>query len=367
MPSARSSEEADPNPSQEKEQMNIAEIAPQTDPRWQALIDHSESSAFHSPGWMQVLVNTYGFEVRAYVVLDERGEPKAGLPFVRVRDMLGKRIVTLPFSDYCDPLVSHRQEWEYLTNRLLAEECPVIMRCLHNDLPLGDERFVLVKRAKWHGVNLQPELEALWRRLHESSRRAIHKAQRDGITVSIAQEKETLRAFFEMHLRVRKYKYRLLSQPYRFFENIWCHLLEEKKGFLMVASHQEAIIGGILFLEWQDKLYYKFNASVKNDLSHRPNDLLIWEGIKHGKARGCTQLDFGLSDWNQEGLVRYKRKFASEEKVISFLKYAPDTTTTEEEKQARGLLPQLTELFTDAAVSDEVTERAGDVLYGFFI
>src|SRR2546430_8724635 len=36
--------------------------------------------------------------------------PISGIPFFRISDMLGKRIVTLPFSDYCDPLVSDRSE-----------------------------------------------------------------------------------------------------------------------------------------------------------------------------------------------------------------------------------------------------------------
>lgn len=37
----------------------------------------------------------------------------------------------------------------------------------------------------------------------------------------------------------------------------------------------------------------------------------MWQGIQYGKAKGYTHLDFGLSDWDQEGLVRYKRKFAT--------------------------------------------------------
>ncbi len=49
---------------------------------------------------MQVLSDTYGWEPSAHIVLDEHGQPQAGLPFFRISDMLGERIVTLPFSDY---------------------------------------------------------------------------------------------------------------------------------------------------------------------------------------------------------------------------------------------------------------------------
>lgn len=346
--------------------MSIICVDPRTDPLWQRLVDQHRSSAFHSPGWMRVLTETYGLEARAYVALDGAGEPGAGIPFCRIADIMGKRIVTLPFSDHCDPLVSDGDLWGCLIDGLLVEHCPIVVRCLHNSLPLADERFTLVKKAKWHGLDLQPDLDTLWQGLHNSGRRAIKKAQRDGVVVRIAQRKEALRAFFEMHLGIRKYKYRLLAQPYRFFENIWHHFVEKQSGLLMIAVYQGKIIGGVLFLEWKDTLYYKFNASDPAHLSHRPNDLLIWEGIKYGKAEGYTHLDFGLSDWDQEGLVRYKRKFTTEEKTISFLRYAPDGAPTQKEKQVRNLLTQLTDLFTDESVPDSVTAKAGEVLYRFF-
>src|SRR5204862_531939 len=108
-------------------------------------------------------------------------------------------------------------------------------------------------------------------------------------------------------------------QPYRFFEAIWQAFVEAERGALLLAEHDDQPIGGILLLEWKSTLYYKFNASAHANLTHRPNDLLMWQAIQHGKARGLTRMDFGLSDWDQEGLIRYKRKFASEEKSISFL------------------------------------------------
>ncbi len=133
----------------------------------------------------------------------------------------------------------------------------------------------------------------------------------------------------------------------------------------MLATHENEIIGGAMFLAWESKLYYKFNASAATNLIHRPNDLLIWTGVQYGKANGYTQLDFGLSDWDQTGLINYKRKFASEEKTLSFLRYKPDDLFQGDD-QFTKLLPQLTKLFTDPAVPDRITESAGDALYKFF-
>jgi CelD/BcsL family acetyltransferase involved in cellulose biosynthesis len=346
--------------------MDIVCVDPRSDALWTKLVEEQECDAFHSPGWLRALGDTYGFEVGAYVLVDEAGQPVAGIPFGRIADIRGHRIVTLPFSDYCDPVVGNADQWQQLTEPLLQEQAPFTIRCVHNSLPLTDQRFTLVNRAHWHGMDLRPDLDALWNRLDGSARRAIRKAEKQGVVVYQAQDEADLRAFFEMHLGVRKRKYRLLAQPYRFFQNIWHHCIQEGRGALLVAAYEGHIIGGALFLEWKNRLYYKFNASAPQELAVRPNDLVIWHGIQYGKSRGHSFLDFGLSDWEQDGLVRYKRKFATEEKTISFLRYSPNGGPTREAQQVGGLLPQLTQLFTDETVPDQVTERAGDVLYRYF-
>jgi CelD/BcsL family acetyltransferase involved in cellulose biosynthesis len=340
-------------------------IDPRSNPLWERLVTRQPSSVFHSPAWTRVLAETYGLDVRAIVLVDGARQPRAGIPFCRISDIMGERIVSLPFSDFCDPLVGDTDDWSALVDGLLAEGCPVSIRCLHNRLPCADERFALVGQARWHGVDLGGEPCALWSGVHESSRRAIQKARRQGVSVRLARGTDELRAFHEMHVRVRKYKYHLLAQPYAFFESIWRHFVEAQRGALLLAVHDGWIIGGVMLLEWQGGLYYKFNASVAATLSCRPNDLLMWETIKYGQERGCSHLDLGLSDWDQEGLIRYKRKFATCEGVISSLQHSPDAEQLRRQCEMRSMFGRLTGAFADASVSDEVSKTAGELLYRF--
>jgi CelD/BcsL family acetyltransferase involved in cellulose biosynthesis len=346
--------------------MDVLCIDPRSNPLWRQLLAQHKSSVFHSPAWSQVLADTYNLDIQAYIACDPAGTPTAGLPFCRFADITGERVVALPFSDYCDPLAHTSEEWRSVSEPLLSLGCPLLVRCLHSEHPLTDSRFTLAKQAKWHGIDLQPDLDHLWQGLHDSSKRAIKKAQRETVHVRKAENEEDLRAFFAMHLKIRKNKHHLLAQPYSFFANIWRHFVEADNGALMIATYQDEVIGGTFFLEWGDTLYYKFNASVPLHLDHRPNDLLIWQGIQYGKTKGYKFFDFGLSGWDEEGLVRYKRKFATEEKTISYLQYTPDHVPTMQEQQARALLPVLTQLFTDASVPDQITEAAGNLLYRFF-
>lgn len=347
--------------------MRVLQIDPCNNPLWDRLVQRQHSSLFHSPLWIKALQSTYGFETFAIVVLDKSGEPIAGVPFCKINDFLGGRIVSLPFSDYCDPLVEDKLTWEKLFEVVAQENCSAVFRCLHNSIVLLDSRLAADKRAKWHGLSVEPDLDQLWRGMHNSVRRAVNKAIKEGVRVEIVSDRKILERFFQMHLKVRKNKYRLLAQPYEFFENVWQAFLEAEKLFMMVANYQGKMIAGSLFIGWDRTLYYKFNASDPLYLGSRPNDLLIWEAIKIAKLRGYTALDLGLSDDDQDGLIRFKRQFGCTEKDIVHQRYLPANLNGQQSREeARNLLGKLTQLFTDESVPDPITAAGGSILYRFF-
>ncbi len=344
----------------------LVTIDPTTDERWELLTTGTRADIFHSAGWLRVLRDTYDLAIEARILVDGTGTPVAGIVYAQIVDIMDRRTVSLPFSDFCDPLVSTRDEWIAITADVIAEGERFHTKCLHSEFPSCDARLVETGWAYWHSVDLQRSTDEIWAAIDPSARRSVRKAQKTGVTVRAAETLDDVRAFFELHLRVRKVKYGLLAQPWRFFENIWHHLLSAGAGRLLLAEVGDELVGGVLFLEWNDTFYYKFNASDAGQLGVRPNDLLIWEGICLASSRALRTLDFGTSDWEQEGLVRFKRKYASDEKVIRSLQQMPTSAPTDREKQMRSLLPDLTRLFTGDDIPDDVTEQAGDTLYRYF-
>jgi hypothetical protein len=83
-------------------------IDPLKDNRWVDSVDrHPESSIFHTTEWLSALVRTYGFEPVAATSTEPGAALEDGIPLCRVRSIhKGNRIVSLPFSDHCQPLVS---------------------------------------------------------------------------------------------------------------------------------------------------------------------------------------------------------------------------------------------------------------------
>lgn len=335
-------------------------------PYWECLLNQYETDVFHSPGWLNSLTQTYGFDVHAYILLDEEDKAVAGIPYVEVKDMLDSRVVSLPFSDFCDPLVKTQDQWDMLVQQFLDMQKPITLKCLHNDVPMDDERIPMAGRDKWHCIDLNTTPEALWDHIHSSGRRAVRKAEKNGITVRIGETKDDLRSFFKMHIGIRKFKYTLVAQPYAFFENIWDNFMAKGNGALFLAEHEGNVIGGIFTLVWNNRFYYKFNASDVSNVKLRPNDLMLWTAAQYGIEKGYDYLDFGLSSWDQEGLIRYKEKYATRVGQVSFLKVGPPNGWSEKNNEIRGLLPQLTDLFVDPSVPNEITEKAGEILYRYF-
>ena len=73
---------------------------------WDELIlDFKDYSFFHSAAWSKVISETYNYK-RSYFTIMENGAIKAGIPLMVVKSFItGKRAISLPFSDYCEPLL----------------------------------------------------------------------------------------------------------------------------------------------------------------------------------------------------------------------------------------------------------------------
>jgi CelD/BcsL family acetyltransferase involved in cellulose biosynthesis len=330
---------------------------------WAATMGHRWGGLFSSAPWMQAVARTYGFTISAALHSDSKGVNSA-LPFSRISDLRGERVVCGPFCDYCDPLAEDAEAWNAVITPVLAMRLPVTLRCLRNVVPTKDPRFTVTGRAAWHSVDLSRAEADLWHGFDGSARQNVRKAQRSGVAVREGRSLEDVRKFFDMHCYVRKEKYRLLPQPFALFEELHAAFTPGDRIIVLLAEYGGAVVAGILFLQWHDTLYYKFNASVEQKAC--PNDLLIWEGIRMGQRRKLRQLDFGASDYEQPGLLRYKSKYATDQREILRLRWQPPDYTDTRASEARALLSRMTELLTDPGVPDAVTRVAGEALYAQF-
>jgi CelD/BcsL family acetyltransferase involved in cellulose biosynthesis len=348
--------------------MKLVSVDPLQDAVWTRLIASSPlASLFHAPEWIACVSSVYGFEPRAFVLLSAEDVPIGGIHLCTINDIRGERVVSFPFSDFADPLAPDIDTWRALFAPISDEIRPFYVRALHSPLPAQQTELQATKQTAWHALNISPELDHIWMQIDESARRAIRKAQRMGVTVRPAETISDWRAFFAFHLDIRRRKYSLLAQPFAFFLALKEQFVDKGRGVLLLAEVEGRVIGSVLYLGWKDTLTYKFSASDLDALAYRPTDLLIWEGVRYAKDRGYRIIDFGASDLDQPGLIRFKRKYADSEKHITFLRYIPDGyVASPREFETSAVLGALTALLTKDSVPAPIAEEACDLLYRFF-
>lgn len=315
------------------------------------------SSLFSSKEWLEVITATYGFEAQALCV------GHSALLFSVVQDLRQQRLVSFPFSDYCDPLLADPSDWPELLDGLVAAGVPVHLRVLHARLP-DDERFHVRPAGLWHAADLTSDPDHMWSSLPSAARQNVRRAERDGISIRVGTTIDDVELFHAMHRGLRRRRYKILAQPRLFFQLLYDTFVERGRGFVLLAESAGEPVAGLFLIESGGTLYYKFNASTER--GSRPNDLLAWHAMTEGHERGLQTLDFGFSDLDQPGLHRFKRKFADREETIMAATHTPPDWNGDAGAAGTALLGRITDLFVDPLVPDTLAARAGDVMYRYF-
>lgn len=86
-----------------------------------------------------------------------------------------------------------------------------------------------------HTVDLTADEPELLQRLEGSTRRALRKAEKSGVTIRFATDAQAMVEYYRLHCLTRR-KHGLPPQPYRFFKKIHEHLIAKGQGFVALAE-----------------------------------------------------------------------------------------------------------------------------------
>ena len=294
---------------------------------WERFVaDHPSATLFHQPAWIETLCRSYGGHPHYLLLKDTGQDERAGLPLVEVHSFFtGRRGVSLPFTDECVPLVHSAEVWQVLLQELITLGRTrgwryIEFRGAGDRLGFGKVSL----RFYGHDLDLSAGPDACFKLLKSEVRTAIRKAQRQGVTVRFAHDREAVRAYYRLHCLTRKL-HGLPPQPFRFFHFIHEHLVARGKGQVVLAERGGRYISGAMFLEHEDTVYYKFGASDPAYRSFRSANLVMWEAIKRYAQLGFRRLDFGRTSLDNEGLCRFKRGWGSRERTVAYGRLAlPD-------------------------------------------
>jgi len=297
-------------------------LNPLHDSRWPDFLErHPRASIFHTPGWLEALRHTYGYEPIVYTT-SAPGTPLAnGIVFCRISSWLtGRRMVSLPFADHCEPLVESPEQLKEVFGSLQRtrdeEKLKYIeIRPLSVDLP-AEPCMQKSNLFCFHVLDLRPALENLFRRLQKDSiQRKIRRAEREALCYEEGCSEVLLNKFYHLLLLTRR-RHNLPPQPIEWFQNLVIFLRDQLT--IRVASYGQQPIASILTLSHRDTLVYKYGCSDARYHNLGGNPFLFWRAIQEAKERGMQIFDFGRSDTTNQGLIRFKDKWGTTRSMLAY-------------------------------------------------
>jgi Acetyltransferase (GNAT) domain len=310
---------AQSGPSSARERFEVSALDPTCDPHWDKLAaSHPDFTVFHSSAWMRVLSKTYRHKPLV-LCWSHNGKPAAALPILEVASPLtGHRGVSLPFTDFCGPLFfsdcdpaiifqdirmfAQRRSWKHFE----------IRGRLTNEFP---------RRSSFtfhgHSVDLGSRAETLFDNFAAPVRRAIRKAERSGLIVSLSASEGAMHGFYRLHEATRR-RHGLPPQPFSFFRNIHREIIQPGRGLIVLAQHRSKCVAAAVFFYTEKNAVFKFGASDERYQDLRPNNLVMWHGIRHFAGNGIERLHLGRTSLHDEGLRRFKLAWGAVQEPIEY-------------------------------------------------
>lgn len=308
--------------------LHIVEIEPRRDQRWEQLVSSLPGGLiYHHPLWLEVLEETYRYRPLHLACEDAQGELQGIIPLFHTRGLLsGHCFSSLPRTPVAGPLASDDRVLARLTTAALErmrDGAGLQIKMLNNRLDGLVDGLVGTPWRETYQLTL-PERPDLLRfgnsRNHAQIKRAVKKAEKQGIVVCRAEAEDELRAWYDLYLDVMR-RVVIPPRPFGFFQIAWKRLHARGLLRLLLAKQYSSAgksktIAGLLLLMAGETVFYAFSGWKREEQDLRPNDALHWRAIHDACAEGFRYYDFGEVPTNNPGLAEFKSKWGTERKWL---------------------------------------------------
>jgi len=297
-------------------------LNPLHDSRWVDFAErHPRGSIFHTPGWLEVLRLTYGYEPIVYTTSAPETPLVNGIVFCRVSSWLtGDRMVSLPFTDHCEPLVEGPEDGKEILDSLqgaLGREKFKYIELRPLSANLLTETCLQKNNSFWfHALDLHAELGELFKKLQKDSiQRKIRRAEREDLLYEEGRSDSLLNKFYHLFVQTRR-RHRVPPQPVNWFRNVVTCLGDRVK--IRVASKAGRPIASIMTLKHGQTMVYKYGGSDASAHNLGAMPFLFWKAIQDAKKDGVQKFDFGRSDSDNAGLITFKDRWGSQRSELTY-------------------------------------------------
>jgi CelD/BcsL family acetyltransferase involved in cellulose biosynthesis len=337
------------------------EIDPLADERWPNLVEsHPRASVFHSKNWLKALRSVYGYEPVVMTTSPPGARITNGLVFCRVNSWLtGRRLVSLPFSDHCNPLIDQTDALDTIlahTQRHVDQRKSkyIEVRPLSCQ-PSNHTKLGKLVTYRFHHLDLSRSEQELFRSFHKDCvQRKIRRAEREKLQYEEGASEDQLRKFYRLLVMTRRRQY-LPPQPLTWFRGLIAAFGTDLT--IRVASKDGSPVAAILTLSHKKTMVYKYGCSDAAFNKFGGMSLLFWKTIQDAKDKGLEELDLGRSDSDNLGLIAFKEHWGAAARDLNYWTY-PCKPAQRPRNWEKNLVAQVVSLAPDFAL-----KTVGKLLY----
>ncbi len=305
---------------------SVHAIDPLTDPRWETFLERNpNSSIFHTRAWLEALRRTYGYTPVVYTTTPQGSDLRNGILFCDVKSWLtGNRLVSLPFSDHCEPLIEQPEELRqvyFVLDRLVRSQLwrYVELRPITTMEPSASLNHLTVK-YHFHQLDLTRNLGTIFQNFHKNCiQRKIKRAEREALEYREDSNLRLLDDFYRLFCTTRQ-RHKVPPAPLSWFLNLIEAFGNQLK--IRMAFKDDRPIAGMLTIRHKHTTVYKYGCSDIHFKNLGGMHLLYWKSIQEAKNTGSRVFDFGRCDFDQKGLMVFKRRWGATESTLTYSRFA---------------------------------------------
>jgi len=216
------------------------------------IMSHPKGTPFHLSCWMRTVSEVYSFSPLFFVLENDSNDICGILPCFFIKGIFnGKKMVCLPFSDFCGPLVKGNHQENYLLTRIIHDDTDQIKNLEIRSQISDASGFIILNYYKHHVLNLEKDPSEIEKNIDKKTvKYSIRKAKREGIKIKEENSLWGMKEFYRLHLLTRR-KHGIPAPPFKFFKLIFDNIIAKDLAFILLAEYGSKVIASGVFFKFK--------------------------------------------------------------------------------------------------------------------
>lgn len=290
--------------------MNIRLATPEDKQQWDAYVEnHQEAIPYQRFAWLLSVEQAYQHSSAGLIAFNQ-DKVVGVLPCVKMQRPFSKpQYCSLPFCDLGFALADNNEIKHALTDHALTQLATEGGSSFeYRDTEQSSFSKELTGKKVRMILALPDTSEALMKGFKSKLRSQVRKAEKNGLTFSIAKTQQHIDDFYQIFsINMRKLGSPVHSK--KWFECLFENYQDNIS--LSVVYTGDTAIGAGIVLRNANKMCIPWASTVAEYNRLAPNMMLYWSLLAHACDTGCSEFDFGRSTF-EEGTYKFKRQWGAE-------------------------------------------------------